>query len=160
MKKDVLIQLKSFQSMAILFWSKRVHALWPLVVVFAWQHLAPAGSWPALQAHSRVLSYEMSAPNLGKTLAVALGGICLLLVARTLAERKQGSAWEWVVRGLRSLLVGHAFPKFAVLAVALFGACAGFGVEGVEFGALFLFWMYFIVSCVHSFVMFADMPAR
>jgi hypothetical protein len=160
MKKDILIQLKSFQSMAILFWSKRVHALWPFVVVFAGQHLLPAGSWLASKAHLSLQSFEMSAPNLGNILAVALVGIAVLLVARTLAERKKGSAWEWVARGLRSLLVGQAFPKFAVLAVVLFGACAGFGVEGVEFGAFFLFWIYFIVSCVHSLVMFADMPAR
>ncbi|MGF6851129.1 hypothetical protein [Paraburkholderia sp. CI3] len=160
MKKDILVQLTSFQSMALLFWSKRWHAVLPLLVVFAWQHVVPAGSWLAQQAHSRIVSYEMSAPNLGKTLLVALGVICLLLVARTLAERRAGSAWEWVARGLRSLLVGQAFPKFAVLAVALFGACTGFGVEGFEFGVLFLLWMYFIVSCVHALAMFADMPAR
>jgi hypothetical protein len=160
MKRDVLIHLKSFQSVAILFWSKRVHAVWPFVVVFAGRYLLPMGSWLADKANERLVSYEMSAPNLGWLLVVTLGGIFLLLVARTLAERKPGSRWEWVARGLRSLLTAHALPKVALLAVALSGACAGFGVEGLKFGALFLLLIYFIVSYVHSLVMFSDLPAR
>jgi small-conductance mechanosensitive channel len=131
MKKEVLIQLKSFQSVAMLFWSKRVHALWPFVVVFAGRYLLPMGSWLADKANEHLVSYEMSAPNLGRMLVVILVGIFLLLVARTLAERKPDSGWEWVARGLRSLLTGHALPKVVLLAVALSGACAGFGVEGL-----------------------------
>ena len=160
MKKEVLIQLKSFQSVAMLFWSKRVHALWPFVVVFAGRYLLPMGSWLADKANEHLVSYEMSAPNLGRMLVVILVGIFLLLVARTLAERKPDSGWEWVARGLRSLLTGHALPKVVLLAVALSGACAGFGVEGLKFGAPFLLLIYFIVSCVHSLVLFSDMPAR
>jgi hypothetical protein len=108
----------------------------------------------------RLVSYEMSAPKVGWGLLVALAAIFLLLVARTLAERKAGSAWEWVARGLRSWMAERALSKVASLAVVLFGACAGFGVTGFEFGVLFLLWIYLIVSFVHALVMFADMPAR
>ncbi|MFM0144966.1 hypothetical protein [Paraburkholderia sp. RL18-085-BIA-A] len=160
MKNDLLIQLKSFQTMAILFWSKRLNAILSFAVVFAGQHLLAAGSLLGDKANERLVSYEMSAPKVGWGLLVALAAIFFLLVARTLVERKAGSAWEWVARGLRSWMAERALSKVASLAVVLFGACAGFGVTGFEFGVLFLLWIYLIVSFVHALVMFADMPAR
>lgn len=160
MKSDVLIQLAAFRSTAALFWSKRLHAVWAFAVVFAGQRLLPVGSWLGDKANEVLVSYEQSASKLGWMLLAALGAVFFVFVARTLAERKPCSVWNWVAGRARTNVAERAISKIASLTVALSGACAGFGVVGAEFGVLFLLWIYFIASCMYALALFADAPAH
>jgi hypothetical protein len=159
MKPDLLIQMKSFWYTLLLFWSKRTAALMAFVVVFILVHLLPAKGWFTEKAHAMLMSYELSAPNVGWMLAVSIAGTFLLLVVRPLSERRPGSVWTWVADGF-TLVTERALSRVAYLATALFGASAGFGSHGVEFGVLSLVWIYVCVSLLHALMMFADKPKR